>query len=57
MSYSIPDTVSSVINMSDHQINDFSDIGLIPEYYIPSAYNLNTQEFLDRLNVLSMLIL
>jgi hypothetical protein len=30
---------------------------LIPEYYIPSAYNFKTQEFSDRLNVLSMLIL
>lgn len=30
---------------------------LIPEYYIPSAYNLDTQEFLDRLQVYSMLTL
>ena len=30
---------------------------LIPEYHIPSAYNFKHPEFIDRLNVLSMLIL
>jgi hypothetical protein len=28
---------------------------LLPEYYIPSAYDFNTEDFLDRLSVFSML--
>jgi hypothetical protein len=38
--------------------NDSEEIkNLLPEYYIPSAYDFNTEEFADRLKVYSMLTL